>query len=76
MPGIFSRENDRYGATICADDTCHADPRRVTAIDKKEEKKLYINCHSIIVRVKLLLLYLICFRWRHYITYNYIIETG
>lgn len=39
IPGIFSRENDRYGATICVDDTCHAEPKRVTTI--YTNKKLY-----------------------------------
>lgn len=30
VAGIFSRENDRYGATMCVEETCHADPKRVT----------------------------------------------
>lgn len=42
-PGIFSRENDRYGATICVDDTCHADPKRVTAFQEYTRKFPFIN---------------------------------
>lgn len=38
MPGIFSRENERYGATMCVDETCHADPKRVTKIEKSHRK--------------------------------------
>lgn len=43
IPGIFSRENDRYGATICADDTCHADPKRVTAFVELIREFPFIN---------------------------------
>lgn len=45
MPGIFSRENDRYGATICVDDTCHADPKRVTG-KIESNKKLIKMCEK------------------------------
>lgn len=30
VPGIFSREKDLYGATMCVEETCHADPSLAT----------------------------------------------